>query len=215
MVHAAEEKDSALALWWRGTIQCRACPTLAPWRKFAASSHGCARSGMMILGEAPGRVSLEQARGFSNPRNLTIRQAFARAVAPRHYELEEVVYLTDAVKCWPSSASGANRSPTSLELRTCIKRHLDAEIALVKPRVILAFGRHSAAAALGHDVQLSLVHGKVHRNLKGIRVIPLMHPSTANLAGMRRAGIRCLMQYELWLAKLIRSELANLIRGDR
>ena len=194
------------------TIQCRQCATIAPWRKFPPTSHGTPRYGLMILGEAPGRVSLDNGRGFSNPRNLTIRRAFARAVAPRKLELEELFYLTDTVKCWPASPSGANRAPHESEVRRCVARHLAPELAMVKPRLILAFGARAARAALGYPIKLGLAHNRVHRGVDGVRVIPLMHPSTANIVGMRRAGIASIADYENRLARLMRAELRRLLR---
>jgi hypothetical protein len=47
-----------------------------------------------------------------------------------------------------------------------------------------------------------------------MRVIPLMHPSTRNIAGMKRVGITSLDGYERWLADLLRRELMQLKRGD-
>jgi len=169
---------------------------------------------MMILGEAPGRVSLDNGRGFSNPRNLTIRRAFASAIAPSQAALEQIAYLTDTVKCWPATPTGANRSPLASELRPCVGRHLAAELAIVRPRVIIAFGNLAAAAALGFEVKIGLAHGRAHRSLTGVRVIPLMHPSTRNIAGMKAVGIISLDDYENRLAKLFRDELARLDRDD-
>lgn len=209
----AKNADLVLRRWWRDTVRCRLCPTIAPWRKFPPGSHGTTRYRGMILGEAPGRVSLLNGRGFSNPRNLLIRRAFARAVAPESIELEERFYLTDVVKCWPASPSGANRSPSAGEVRTCLNRHLGRELELVQPRVILAFGARAAQAALGYPVRLNLAHGRVHRSLNGVCVIPLTHTSAVNIVGMRRAGIRSLAQYESRLARLFRKELEILTRG--
>jgi uracil-DNA glycosylase family 4 len=166
----------------------------------------------MILGEAPGRVSLDNGRGFSNPRNLTIRRAFARAIAPRKLELEEMFYLTDTVKCWPATPNGANRAPRDSEMRNCVARHLSLELTMIRPRMILAFGARSARAALGYPVAMSLAHGMVHRSVDGVRVIPLMHPSTANIAGMRRAGIASIADYEERLARLMHRELRPLLQ---
>lgn len=165
----------------------------------------------MILGEAPGRVSLQNRRPFSNPRNLTVRRAFARAVAPATLEAEEIFYFSDAVKCWPASKTGANRSPTAAETNTCVARHLAREIAIVRPSVIFAFGARAASAALEHPVKLSEIHGKSFNNTAGVRVVPLMHPSTINIAGMRRVGIRSLDQYEEQLAALFRDVVAAVV----
>ena len=203
--------DARVLAFWRRANRCRECPTIAPWRKFPLGRRGSARFGLMILGEAPGRVSLDHGRPFSNPRNLVIRRAFARAVAPRTIEPEQIFYFTDTVKCWPSSATGANRSPNAAENSTCVARHLTRELELVGPRLIIAFGARAAAAALGAPVKLADLHGKPLTNRAGIRVIPLMHPSTINIAGMRRVGISSLDDYEAQLAGLIRGELAEVL----
>jgi len=180
---------------------------LAPWRKFPPAARGNPDSGLMILGEAPGRVSLENGRPFSNPRNLTVRRAVALALAPGALEVEEAVYFSDAVKCWPASPSGANRSPSNAETATCVNRHLARELAIVRPRVIFAFGVRAASAALGHSIKIAEVHGSTIVSSAGYLVIPLMHPSTINIAGMRRVGIRSLEDYTVQLADIFRREL--------
>jgi uracil-DNA glycosylase family 4 len=202
-----EQIDGALARFWRKAFRCRVCPGLVPWRKFPPTARGTGQYRLMILGEAPGRVSLENRRPFSNPRNLVVRNAFARAVAPLTIEPEEILYFSDAVKCWPGSKSGANRSPTQAETVTCIARHLGRELAIVRPRVIFAFGARAATAALGTPVRMAQLHGTIVKNRLGVRVIPLMHPSTINIAGMRRVGIRSLDDYEEKLALLFRDAI--------
>ena len=205
---AADEK---LASFWKETSRCRICATLAPHRKFPAGKRGTARYGLMILGEAPGRVSLENGRPFSNSRNLTVRRAFAMAIAPRSLEPEELFYFTDAVKCWPASPTGANRSPSGRETATCVARHLAREIEIIRPKVIFAFGAKASSSALGYPVKLAEAHGKAVTNPAGIRVIALMHPSPINIAGMRRVGIRSLEQYERELAAIFRREITSIL----
>jgi uracil-DNA glycosylase family 4 len=204
---APDDLDVRVLAFWQRVDRCRECPTIAPWRKFPLGRRGTARFGLMVLGEAPGRVSLEHSRPFSNPRNLMIRRAFARAVAPRAIEPEQIFYFSDTVKCWPSSATGANRSPRAAENSTCVSRHLTRELDLIRPRLIIAFGARAAAAALGAPVKLAAMHAKPVTGAAGIRVIPLMHPSTINIAGMRRVGIQSLDDYEAQLATLIRDEI--------
>jgi uracil-DNA glycosylase len=203
-----------LARFWREAMRCRVCPTLAPWRKFDPASRGTPRYAVMIVGEAPGRVSLENGRPFSNPRNLTVRRAWARALADAP-EPEAVVYFTDVVKCWPASATGANRSPLSAEVRTCVERHLTRELEIVRPRLVVAFGARAAAAILGRPVAMAAAHARPVRGPGGARVIPLMHPSSINIAGMRRVGIRSLDDYEAQLARLIRREVRALGLADK
>jgi uracil-DNA glycosylase family 4 len=196
--------------FWRSALKCQECIGLAPWRKFPPEVRGNPHYGLMILGEAPGRVSLDNRRPFSNPRNLMIRQAFASAVAPVQIEPEQILYFSDAVKCWPASASGANRSPSAGETRTCLQRHLRRELEIIKPRTIFAFGVRAASAVLDSPVKLAAVHGTVVERADGYRVIPLMHPSTINIAGMRRVGIRDLADYEVRLASMFRREIERL-----
>lgn len=211
MARGDDRVVSELSAFWREAIHCRACPTIAPHRKFPPASHGTARYRLMLIGEAPGRVSLENGRPFSNPRNLTIRSAFARAVAPRAWELEAVFYLTDVVKCWPASVNKANRSPAANEIRTCVERHLKRELDLVRPRLVLAFGALASSAALGYRVRLASVHGRPQVTETGMRVIPLLHPSTANMRSLKQAGILSIEDYERGFSKILRSELRRLV----
>jgi uracil-DNA glycosylase family 4 len=206
---SAVERDARVLAFWRRVNRCRECSTIAPWRKFPLGRRGTTRFGLMILGEAPGRVSLDNGRPFSNPRNLMIRRAFARAVAPRPIEPEQLCYFSDTVKCWPPSRTGANRSPSAAENSTCVERHLRRELELVRPRLIIAFGVRAAAAALGSPVKLATMHLHPVVTDANLRVIPLMHPSTINIAGMRRVGIRSLDDYEAQLVALFRREIAD------
>jgi uracil-DNA glycosylase len=198
-----------LDAFWTDALRCRECPKLDPWRKFPPAVRGNPAFGVIILGEAPGRVSLENQRPFSNPRNLMIRQAFARAIAPATLEPEELVYFTDAVKCWPASPTGANRSPSLGETRRCIDLHLRRELAILKPKLIFAFGLRAVSALLDPPVTLATIHGQVLER-DGARIIPLMHPSTINIAGMRRVGIRDLPDYERQLTAIFRREFTRL-----
>jgi uracil-DNA glycosylase len=206
----ASPSDAKLARFWRTAMDCRECPALAPWRKFPPAARGNPRLRIMILGEAPGRVSLDNGRPFSNPRNLMVRNAVALAIAPSLLRPEEILYFSDAVKCWPASKTGANRSPTTKETATCTALHLLRELEIIRPRVIFAFGARATSALLGNSVKLSQAHGSVCHSSDGARVIPLMHPSTINIAGMRRVGIKSLGDYERQLAVLFRREFALL-----
>lgn len=206
-----DSRDRALLAFHQEIVSCRICPTIAPWQKFPLGRRGTARYGLMVLGEAPGRVSLDNGRPFSNPRNLTIRNAFARAIAPSTLAAEELLYFSDTVKCWPASPSGANRSPSAAENALCVARHLSRELALANPQVIFAIGARAAAAVLGRPVKMLELHGRWLTTSAGLRVLPLMHPSTINIAGMRKAGIGSLLDYEARLADLFRPELRPIL----
>jgi uracil-DNA glycosylase family 4 len=203
----ADPRDADLLAFHEELSPCRRCPAIAPWRKFPLGRRGTARYGLMVLGEAPGRVSLDNGRPFSNPRNLTIRNAIARAIAPLELEPEELLYFTDTVKCWPASPSGANRSPSAAENALCVASHLRRELAIARPHAIFAVGARATTAVLGRPVKMLELHGRWLTPSASLRVLPLMHPSTINIAGMRKAGIRSLADYEERLAELFRPEL--------
>jgi uracil-DNA glycosylase family 4 len=124
---------------------------------------------------------------------------------------EDLLYFSDTVKCWPASPSGANRSPTAAENATCVARHLAREIAIMRPHTVFAIGARAAAAILGHPVKMLALHGTWLTTASGLRVLPLMHPSTINIAGMRKAGLLSLADYEARLAALFRAELAPIL----
>lgn len=205
--------DAALLDFHSEVALCRVCPSIGPWRKFPLGRRGTARYRLMVLGEAPGRVSLDNGRPFSNPRNLMVRNAFAQAVAPLTLAPEDLLYFSDTVKCWPTSPSGANRSPTAAENATCVARHLIREIAIVRPIAVFAIGARATAAILGRPVKMLALHGTWLTTASGLRVLPLMHPSTINIAGMRKVGIRSLPDYEARLAALFRAELTPILVG--
>lgn len=204
--------DLEIAAFWRQAIGCKQCTTIAPWRKFPPARRGTTKYRLMLLGEAPGRLSLEHGRPFSNPRNLTVRHAFSRAFEGR--ELEDLLYLTDAVKCWPAAQSGANRSPRARELKTCIETHLRREIEIIQPRLIIAFGRMAISAVLGEPFDLFAIHGTIVEGLGGRPVLALTHPSSANIAGMQRVGVRSIAEYEERLVTIFRSKLGPLLAGE-
>ena len=83
---------------------------------------------------------------------------------------------------------------------------MSRELSILQPQVIFAFGKRATDALLHRSTPLAALHGQVIKSEGGLRVIPLMHPSTINIAGMRRVGITSLDDYEVKLAALFRRE---------
>jgi len=186
---------------------CTQCPSLAPHRQFAVASHGVARFGLMLLGEAPGRVSLEQGRPFSNPRSAIFRDALAALAHPRFRELEDLFYLTDLVKCHPAppGRSNANRTPSTREVSTCVARFLTRELMTVAPTHVIAVGRLAARYLLGRPVRMTDVHGHWYRHREGFRVLPLMHPSPRNRRGLAQVDLATPDAYRRYLTRVLRA----------
>lgn len=81
------------------------------------------------------------------------------------------IYLTNVVKCWPEN----NKIPTFEESMICYK-HLEYEIALVQPKVILTLG-DTAMHVLRNDSKLKITkeHG-VWQDFYGIKMLHTLHP---------------------------------------
>jgi len=169
---------------------CRRCPAMAPWRKFPAEAFGTVETGLMLVGEAPGYESWRRGRAFSNPRNLTVREALASLRHPRYRTLEDLFFLADAVRCQPPGRSPAsrNRAPRTSERRNCAA-FLYREIELLRPTVIVTLGRLAAEAVLGRPVRLTDEHGRWHDGPAGSRVVTLLHPSGQAKYALQKIGM--------------------------
>lgn len=136
---------------------------------------GKASDRVMIIGQAPGAVELTTGLPFSGRAGAELRRWLARAGIDEAH----LPYRTSITKCFPGkAASGAgDRRPSPPEIALCAP-WLDAELALVRPRVVLLVGALAIERFWGR-VPLSDVVGRSRR--EGDRVlIPLPHPSGAS-----------------------------------
>jgi uracil-DNA glycosylase family 4 len=134
---------------------------------------------MMIVGQAPGERGHLNSVPYAGASGKTLRSWLAMA-GFEEQALYERFYLTSLTKCFPGpSATGkGDRAPSAAEIRLC-SRHLDREIALVRPEIILALGRLSATA-LVRNLPLDQLVGTLREGERaGCRflVLPLPHPS--------------------------------------
>ena len=88
----------------------------------------------------------------------------------------KAAYVTNVVKCLPATV----RNPTPQELAVC-ENFLRREVALVRPKVILAMGRFAAQTLLhgslpeGSKTPFGKLRGKIYR-YQGIPVVVTYHP---------------------------------------
>ncbi|SET10974.1 DNA polymerase [Nitrosomonas marina] len=83
----------------------------------------------------------------------------------------ENVYITNIVKCRPPN----NRNPSEDEARQCAP-YLARQIALIKPRLIVALGKVAAQNLLNSTDTIANLRGKVH-DYHGIPLIVTYHPA--------------------------------------
>ena len=133
---------------------------------------------VMIVGQAPGIVELTTRMPFSGRAGAELRRWLARAGIPE----DRMPYRTAITKCFPGkAASGAgDRRPSPPEIALCAP-WLEAELALVRPGVILLVGTLAIDRLWGRAA-LSDVVGRSKRSpaLGDALLIPLPHPSGAS-----------------------------------
>jgi uracil-DNA glycosylase family 4 len=106
---------------------------------------GCAGQRWMIVGQAPGPSASERPMPYSGATGKTLQGWLARAGFAEG-ALHRDFYLTSLTKCFPGPATSGgkgDRPPSAAEIALCAP-HLDQEIALVRPEIVLALGRMSA-----------------------------------------------------------------------
>ena len=136
---------SQLTVLHQGIAGCTFCPTMKPWRQFPTKAYGNVQTGYVLVGEAPGGVSVKNDQRFTGQAGQRLRRALKLVGHSRYRTLEDLFYMTDVVKCLPirGNSSGANRSPTRREVQACTS-FLVQEFFLIRPTVILTFGKVAA-----------------------------------------------------------------------
>jgi DNA polymerase len=144
---------------------CTQCP-LHAGRTRTVFGVGDRQAPMMVIGEAPGVE--EDARGepFVG-RAGQLLNAMLRAIGLAR----EQVFIANILKCRPPG----NRDPQPAEVACCLP-YLTQQIALVRPRVILAVGRIAAQNLLANDTPIGALRGTVHR-LGDTPLVVTYHPA--------------------------------------
>ncbi|MFI5271939.1 MAG: uracil-DNA glycosylase family protein [Ktedonobacterales bacterium] len=130
---------------------------------------------IMLVGQAPGHLSVERGQPFAGPGGRMLDGWLQRAgFAPG--ALWSAVYLSAMTKCDPGKhpRGGGDRKPSPAELALC-RPFLIAELDLVRPRVIVPLGGMAIEAFLGPRKLHAVIGQAYERN--GVKLLPLPHPS--------------------------------------
>ncbi|KGS04870.1 uracil-DNA glycosylase family protein [Burkholderia sp. ABCPW 111] len=121
----------------------------------------------MLVGEAPGENEDKQGEPFVGQAGKLLDNML------RALELKrgENVYIANVIKCRPPG----NRNPEPDEVARC-EPYLQRQVALVKPRLIVALGRFAAQTLLKTDASIASMRGRVHQ-YEGVPVIVTYHPA--------------------------------------
>lgn len=84
----------------------------------------------------------------------------------------EDIYITNIVKCRPPK----NRVPSNEEMDSCIS-YLEAQLLLIKPKLIVCLGSTSYKYLISNSLSISEARGKFFDWMDSIKVFPTFHPS--------------------------------------
>jgi DNA polymerase len=88
------------------------------------------------------------------------------------------VFITNLVRCNPRDSAGRNRDPASDEIANC-RSHLEAELAAVRPQLVVCLGRIAWRELAGRDALFAPLRPAVIRS-KGRLLYPMYHPAYVN-----------------------------------
>jgi DNA polymerase len=165
----------SLPLLRKAAATCRACDL---WERGTQTvfGEGAARARVMLVGEQPGDREDIEGHPFVGPAGRVLDAALERAGIDR-----AVAYVTNVVKHFKWEPRGKRRlhsRPNQAEIAAC-RPWLDAELAVVKPLVVVCLGATAAQAILGRSFRVSVHHGKIMPStLPGApRAMATAHPS--------------------------------------
>ncbi|WP_298135667.1 uracil-DNA glycosylase [Acidiferrobacter sp.] len=178
-----------ITIWQRrsppaGAGASNAPPDAGDWGRLEAEVRGCTRCALhagrtqtvfgvgshsaqwCFVGEAPGAEEDRRGEPFVG-RAGRLLDAMLAALGLERRE----VFIANVLKCRPPG----NRDPQPSEVASCLP-FLRAQIAAVRPRIIVALGRFAAQALLTTDQPLGRLRGAIHE-YEGIPMVVTYHPA--------------------------------------
>jgi DNA polymerase len=146
------------------------------WRNAAQTvfGEGPSDAQLMFVGEQPGDQEDKAGRPFVGPAGRIFDQALEQVGIDR-----SSVYVTNAVKHFKWQPRGKRRihqKPNAAELAAC-RPWLDAELAVVQPRVLVCLGATAAQALLGRAFRVTKQRGTPVDSPLAEVVMATIHPS--------------------------------------
>ena len=179
----SHDAQAALETVQREITACRLCVEAGFIPSSLPIFHGHAGQRLMIVGQAPGPSAGVRPLPYTGATGKTLQGWLERAGFPPA-ALHHDFYLTSLTKCFPGPAvSGGkgDRPPSAREITLCA-RHLDREISLVKPELIVSLGRLAAERLdpTARKLPLAELVGSLRPGARAGHVfclVPLPHPS--------------------------------------
>ncbi|MEY8878598.1 MAG: uracil-DNA glycosylase family protein [Leptothrix sp. (in: b-proteobacteria)] len=150
---------------------CRECG-LCEGRQQTVFGVGHTQAHWMLVGEAPGEHEDQQGQPFvGKAGQLLDNMLRALGLTREAGEPAQQVYLANVLKCRPPG----NRNPEPAEIARC-EPYLQRQVALVRPRVIVAMGRFAVQSLLRSSEPIGRLRGKRH-DYQGVPLVVTYHPA--------------------------------------
>lgn len=203
---------------------CRVCPKMV-----GAPVYGPpVESSLFLLGQAPGPHEESLGRPFAYTAGKTLFSWFREVCGVPEARFRANVYMAAVARCYPGKGKGGggDRVPDAEEILRC-GSHLQAELEILRPRLILAVGKLAISQVLGREkfgttAKLTSVVGrKMESTYHGVRadVICLPHPSglsswhkTEPGKSLLREALFLVRDHPAWKAQF---KLGSFIPGTR
>jgi DNA polymerase len=173
---AAVPHASSLEELRAAAVGCRACHL---WKLGTQTvfGEGPPRARVVLVGEQPGDKEDIAGRPFVGPAGKLLDRALGEAGIDR-----EAIYMTNAVKHfkWKPDRGGKRRlhdKPGWTEIGACLP-WLTAELAVVRPRVVVPMGATAAQALLGREARVTALRGQRLEHELAPCVVVTAHPSS-------------------------------------
>jgi uracil-DNA glycosylase len=180
---------------------CKACPL---WETGTQTvfGEGSADAEVVFVGEQPGDEEDKTGRPFVGPAGRLLDQALDEAGIDRR-----LAYVTNVVKHFKWQPRGKRRihqKPNAAEIAAC-RPWLEAELAVLKPKVLVCLGATAAQALLGRQFRVSKDRGvPVESDLAPV-VMATVHPSSVLRSDDRDQELALLVEDLRRVAKALRA----------
>jgi DNA polymerase len=164
---------------------CKGCPLYASATQ-TVFGEGLKRSEFMLVGEQPGDKEDLEGRPFVGPAGRLLDRALVEAGIDRR-----AAYVTNVVKHFKYERRGKRRihkKPNADEIMAC-RPWLDAEMAAIRPYVLILLGATAAKSLLGSSIKITQSRGSLIESDLAPNVTATVHPSSILRARDEKARV--------------------------
>jgi uracil-DNA glycosylase family protein len=154
--------------------ECRGCNLYLSGTQ-TVFGEGASRAEVVMIGEQPGDREDLAGKPFVGPAGKLLADAIAEAGLDRTQ-----IYITNVVKHFKWEPRGKRRihkTPSTLEISAC-RPWLNAELQIIKPKVVVCLGATAARTILGKTFKVTQRRGKLIPIDENKLALATVHPSS-------------------------------------